>query len=108
MKTKVSKTMVKTLNKELKKRDFTNIDEFIYDNTLDENMYYLFVDNNIFNHGNDYNEKTRTFKAINIKYRHGCCANAVYITTNDLIDIAKKTHCDYEKFINEIFNTYEI
>lgn len=108
MKTKVSKAMVKTLNKELKSRDFTNIDKFTYDDTLDENMYYLFVDDNIYNHGNDYNVDTRKFKVIHITYKHGCYAYGNYITTNDLIDIAKKTHCDYEKFINEIFNKYEI
>ena len=108
MKTKVSKTMVKTLNKELKSRDFTNIDKFIYDDTLDYDMYYHFVDSNTFEHENDYDIEDSRFKVITIVYKPECYSNNRYITTNDLIDAARHANCDYTAFINEIFNMYEI
>lgn len=107
MRTKVSKTMAKTLNQELKNREFTNIDSFIYDDEIGMSMYSQFIDYDTFDHENDWDIETSRFKAIRVNYKPDCYACDRYITTNDLIDAARAADCDYTAFMNEIFNRYE-
>lgn len=109
MRVQVSKTMVKTLNKALKDRSFTNIERFDYD-TLPLNLYQRFISDDIFtaeDYG-DYNTETRSFKFIRVIYKPECYSVDRFITTYDLHDFYK--HCDgtLQNFTDQLFNAAEI
>ena len=111
MRTQVSKTMCKALNDALKDRIkndiFTNIFHFDYDE-LTENQYHMFVDYDLFMHGNDFNPENNTFKVIRITYNEDCFSTDRFITTNDLIRCVKTYGNIYHDFINGIFYMFEI
>ena len=79
MKLKVTKTMVKTLNKYAKDKPLT----FFYNTTSPAN-YERFVDSDLFRNESDFDYNTGVFKYIEVIYPPDFYALPGTLTTNDL------------------------
>lgn len=79
MKVKVTKTMTKFLQQQLKSEKL-----LITHEKLNQNYYRVYVDYNLIDHIDDYNYDTQLFSVIRINYPAECYALCRYLTTRDL------------------------
>ena len=101
MKLKVTKTLANTLNKATKYCTITTT-------KLTPQQYSILVDIYPFNHDNDYDIITNTYKVMVIEYPPHYYANNQYITTNDLVKIYKMSDKTLNGFIKAFNNYIEI
>lgn len=101
MRVKVSKTMVKQLQKEFK-------NYLIVYEEMTINDYRWCVNSDLLGNENDYDYEKSKFKVIKVLYPYEYYAMPKYLTTNDLGKCFRKSNKTYNSFINEIKNEIEV
>lgn len=103
MKVKVSKTMVKTLNQELKEKGLRF--DFV---TMPENCYKFYVSYDILTNSDDYNYETEKFSVISVSYPNDYYACNNYLSSNDLRKCFLNSDRTYSGFIQSVYDEVAI
>lgn len=98
MKVQATKTMAKLLNNKIPR---IHIDHYKFSPAY----YQAKVDYDIFDHDNDYDINTNTYRTISVTYPYDYYAQQKYITTNDLIKIFNNCDKTLDDFIKK-FSEY--
>lgn len=102
MQCKVTKVMAKTLQKYIKKYQFEYIE-------MSAEQYELYVGYDLLEHENDFDWNKGRFKVIRVIYPLEYYACDSYLTTNDLVRLAKQGEdLSINTFMKNVFHEIEI